>query len=242
MARVGKQADDIARIALLSEPSRRRLYDYIRGRGEPVGRDEAARVARISRSLAAFHLDRLAAAGLLETEYRRISGLTGRGAGRPAKLYSLSGRRVTVSLPENRYDVAGTVFVRMIEAGRGQAVRRGIRAVARDRGLEMGRELSARVGTGKPLRRAERALEELGYRPQRRKDVVRPRNCPFHDLVREAPQVVCAMNHALLAGLAAGLRTKAPGPEGRILAESDPDDGACCVRLRLVGSPGRPKS
>jgi predicted ArsR family transcriptional regulator len=242
MARVGKQADDIARIALLSEPSRRRLYDYIRGRGEPVGRDEAARVARISRSLAAFHLDRLAEAGLLEAQYRRISGLTGRGAGRPAKLYSLSGRRVSVSLPESRYDVAGTVLVRMTEPGRGQEAARGIRAVARERGLEMGRELSPRVGTGKPMRRAERALEEIGYRPERRKDVVRLRNCPFHDLVRESPQMVCAMNRALLAGVVAGLGTKASGTEGRIVAESDPDDGACCVRLRLVGSPGRPES
>ncbi|MGW4107219.1 transcriptional regulator, partial [Streptomyces sp. NPDC004976] len=52
---------DIAAIAALGEPTRRRLYDYVVGRRHPVGRDEAAEALGLARQTAAFHLDRLAA-------------------------------------------------------------------------------------------------------------------------------------------------------------------------------------
>ena len=52
-----------------------------------VDGNEAAASVGISRALAAFHLDRLVKDGLLIPEYRRLSGRTGPGAGRPAKLY-----------------------------------------------------------------------------------------------------------------------------------------------------------
>src|SRR5881409_1470979 len=64
----------IAAIASLDEPVRRELYLYVAGRGREVGRDEAARALRISRALAAFHLDKLVELGLLDAAYRRLSG------------------------------------------------------------------------------------------------------------------------------------------------------------------------
>src|SRR5256885_16968278 len=87
------ESQDIERVALLDEPARRRLYDFLIGRDAPVGRDEAAAGTGMSRGLAAFHLDRLAEAGLLEVEFRRLTGRTGPGAGRPAKLYRRAQRR-----------------------------------------------------------------------------------------------------------------------------------------------------
>jgi len=48
--------------------------------------------------LAAFHLDKLLEQGLLDVEFRRISGRAGPGAGRPAKLYRLSARQLEVTL------------------------------------------------------------------------------------------------------------------------------------------------
>ena len=50
---------EIAGVASLGDPVRRELYLYVAGRKGDVSRDEAARAARISRSLAGFHLDRL---------------------------------------------------------------------------------------------------------------------------------------------------------------------------------------
>ena len=91
--------DEIDGVAALAEPTRRRLYDLVAARDEPVGRDDAVEALGISRELAAFHLDRLVEAGLLQTEYRRRNGRTGPGAGRPAKLYRRADRVVEISLP-----------------------------------------------------------------------------------------------------------------------------------------------
>jgi predicted ArsR family transcriptional regulator len=56
---------DLDRVAALAEPVRRRLYEVVARAGEPVDRDDAAATAGVTRALAAFHLDRLVAAGLL---------------------------------------------------------------------------------------------------------------------------------------------------------------------------------
>ncbi len=64
-------------MSLLDEPARHRLYDWVVAQARPVGREEAAKAAKITRSLATFHLDRLAEAGLLEAGYRRLSGKVG---------------------------------------------------------------------------------------------------------------------------------------------------------------------
>ena len=64
-------------VALLDEPRRRRLYDYVSASDHAVGRDEAAAATDISRELAAFHLDRLARAGLLDTTVTDIEELFG---------------------------------------------------------------------------------------------------------------------------------------------------------------------
>ncbi len=112
------ESRDIERVALLDEPARRRLYDFVTGRDAPVGRDEAAAGTGLSRGLVAFHLDRLAEAGLLEVQFRRLTGRTGPGAGRPAKLYTRATRRVSVSLPASRYDLAGDLLASALEQQR----------------------------------------------------------------------------------------------------------------------------
>src|SRR4029079_17932770 len=96
---------DIRAVALLDEPVRRQLYDLVAARQQAVSRDEAARGAGISRALAAFHLDRLVEAGLLAVEYRRLSGRTGPGAGRPAKLYRRAPGEISVSVPDRHYEL-----------------------------------------------------------------------------------------------------------------------------------------
>ena len=68
-----------ARCTSTSSPSRSRS-----------SRDAAAQALGIGRPLAVFHLDKLVEAGLLEASFRRLSGKTGPGAGRPAKLYGRS--------------------------------------------------------------------------------------------------------------------------------------------------------
>ena len=106
---------DLASLAALAEPVRRDLYRYVAPRPQPVGRDEAARAVGISRALAAFHLDQLVTAGLLETEYRRTNGRTGPGAGRPSKLYRRAKRDLRVSLPNRQYELAARLFAAALD-------------------------------------------------------------------------------------------------------------------------------
>src|SRR5512135_3349010 len=95
----------LAGLASLDEPVRRRLYEYVGDQDWPVSRDEAAAAAGITRTLAAYHLDKLAEAGLLATSYQRPAGRAGPGAGRPAKLYRQAGQELTVSVPPRAYEL-----------------------------------------------------------------------------------------------------------------------------------------
>src|SRR2546425_2817228 len=61
--------DDVARVCSLGDPVRRRLYDYVARQHQPVGRDEAAAAVGISRSLAAYHLDRMVDDGLVDVSF-----------------------------------------------------------------------------------------------------------------------------------------------------------------------------
>src|SRR2546428_15779 len=142
----------IAAIASLHEPARRGLYLYVAGRRRDVGRDEAARALRISRALAAFHLDKLVQQGLLETSYRRLTGRRGPGAGRPAKLYRRSIRQVDFTLPRRRYELAGRLLAQALTAAGSPAARRMLRR------LEDHRLPLIRVAEGKSMLRAPAIL------------------------------------------------------------------------------------
>jgi predicted ArsR family transcriptional regulator len=226
----------IDELAVLAEPVRRALYDHVTGQSEPVGRDAAAAAVGIGRPLAAFHLDRLVDAGLLEVTYRRLSGRTGPGAGRPAKLYRRSKRELELSLPARRYDVAAGLFAEALSAGiAGTAsATEALDASARAYGESLGREARRRAG-----RRRGRAalvdaaidvLSEAGFEPARgESDLIVLRNCPFDAIARTHRDLVCGMNLSLMDGVIAGLR--ATGLE----AELDPQPGMCCVVWRRSG-------
>jgi predicted ArsR family transcriptional regulator len=132
----------ISVIATLDEPTRRRLYDYVVHQSAPVSRDDAAAALELPRTTAAFHLDRLADGGLFDVVYQRLTGLTGRtgpGAGRPAKLYQRSHHHLAVSLPQRHYDLAGRLLSSALE----HAERSGDspRVSLDQRAYQLGREL-----------------------------------------------------------------------------------------------------
>jgi predicted ArsR family transcriptional regulator len=222
----------IATIASLHDPVRRALYRYVTSRRRDVGRDEAARAVRISRALAAFHLDKLVGHGLLETSYRRLTGRRGPGAGRPAKLYRRSALELHVTLPARRYELAGRVLARALTAAPPTA-RRGLLRAARD----AGRALVRNGEVGGPRRRNELSavLRECGYAPApaRRDGEIRLHNCPFAALAAECQPLICEMNLALLRGVLAGLNARGVRavfrPSG---GGPSREPGSCCVLLR----------
>src|ERR671913_563267 len=93
----------ISGIAALDQPLRRDLYRLLSERDDWVTRDEASDALAVPRSVAAFHLDKLVDAGVVETSFERTSGRTGPGAGRPSKRYRRSADEVAASIPDRRY-------------------------------------------------------------------------------------------------------------------------------------------
>jgi predicted ArsR family transcriptional regulator len=225
---------ELTALSLLADPVRWRLYDYLRSSGTAVGRDEAAREINISRNLAAFHLDRMAEADLLEVEYRRLSGRSGRGAGRPAKLYRVAAKHFVVSLPATHYSLAGRILATAIEENRtGEdglaAVRRVAGRVGRELGSDLQRQCASRADA--PLGVAERAIRQLGYEPEHHADCVQLRNCPFDELADSHRELICEMNRALLADL-----LPAVGADGVSAEPVERRPGvSCCVRVTPPG-------
>jgi predicted ArsR family transcriptional regulator len=218
-------------LALLGEPVRRALYDWVVSAGRAVSRDEAAAGAGISRALAAFHLDRLVDEGLLTPEYRRLTGRTGPGAGRPAKLYARAQKEVSVSLPDRHYEVAARLFADAIEQLAGDTTPDPLRASARGLGQEVGdaarKQAGPRAGKRKRREALVGVLRDRGYEPAQGDDgEIRLRNCPFHALVDEHRSLVCGMNFALAEGLVEGLGDADLHP----CLNSQP--GFCCVAFR----------
>ena len=217
---------NLASLSSLDDPVRRRLYEIVRASTEPVGRDEAASAAGIARPLAVYHLDKLVESGLLAATYRRLTGRTGPGAGRPAKMYIRSDREFAVSVPPRDYELAARVLVRAVEADRSGASLDAVREEA----FGLGRELGDQARPARPG--LTQLLTEHGYEPVCDDGTIRLRNCPFHQLASRHRKAVCGMNLALIEGLIAGLRVPDRSP---VL---DPRDGHCCVAVTTTG--GRP--
>jgi predicted ArsR family transcriptional regulator len=229
--------DGLDAVASLGEPTRRSLYDYVAGTGGWVSRDQAADAVGLGRGTAAHHLDRLAADGLLEVDYRRMSGRQGPGAGRPAKLYRRARSEFGVSLPPRDYELAGRLLADAVDRARlgGTDVQDGLDEVAREEGRRVAEEASARLpGSGSGSGPVDvilgvllGVLAERGYEPRPADDgTVVLANCPFHQLARQHTDLVCGMNLALLAAAVGDL-----GETG-LAAHLEPEDDVCCVRLR----------
>src|SRR5690349_19183496 len=107
--------DGIGSVSALAEPSRRALYDHVSRQRTPVSREQAAEAVGLPLHSVKFHLDRLVDEGLLEVEFRRLSGRQGPGAGRPSKLYRRARAEVSVSLPARQYDLAAAVLADAVE-------------------------------------------------------------------------------------------------------------------------------
>lgn len=204
-------------LAALGEPTRRALYGYVAAQDRPVSRDEAAAATGTKRATATFHLERLVGDGLLEARFARVSGRTGPGAGRTAKLYARARRQFAVSLPPRRYEIAGEVLAGALE----QAQRRGtpVTEAVAEAAFQAGRRLAAGGADLADL------LSRSGYEPGPGPGhSIHLGNCPFHELAARHADLVCAMNLHLLRGVLGELGS---GAQARL----HPAEGRCCVTI-----------
>lgn len=219
-------ASQASGIGALAEPIRRALYEYVVSQPEAVSREQAATAVDVPTHTAKFHLDKLVDEGLLETEFRRLSGRSGPGAGRPSKLYLRSEREFAVSLPARRYDLVGHILASAVERAtrEGAPLTEVMGVVAAEEGRSAG--ASAASATGDDLDRLSETLTDQGYEARVEEETVLLANCPFDNLAKEHTALVCGLNQDYVQGVAEGL-----GAED-LEACLEPADGWCCVRTR----------
>ncbi|HET9876758.1 MAG TPA: helix-turn-helix domain-containing protein [Mycobacterium sp.] len=203
----------LAGLSSLDDPVRRRLYRHVASCDDPVARDDAAAAVGISRTLAAYHLDKLADAGILSVSYARPAGRTGPGAGRPAKRYTRTRQELSVSVPPRNYALLADLLVAAMADDGAGTVRSAVTAAAR----RAGQASAAQHGV-------LGALSECGFEPALTPDGhIELRNCPFDRLARQHTELVCDLNLQLIQGM---LEAAGDSPQRAVLA---PCDGRCCV-------------
>jgi predicted ArsR family transcriptional regulator len=223
----------ISGIAALEQPLRRDLYRLLAERGGWVGRDDAAEALGVARSVAAFHLDKLAEVGIVDVRFERPPGRSGPGAGRPAKLYRRAQDELSASVPDRHYELAGS----LLAAGVAESIRTGqpvggclstaAYTAGRHIGEEARRALGDRIRGEKHTEEVCGALARLGYEPSTdRPGDIALANCPFHRLAEEQRPLVCGMNLDFVDGLIEGM-----GGTARLKARLAPEPGRCCVHL-----------
>ena len=79
---------------------------------------------------------------------------------------------------------------------------------------------------GEALEAATECLEEHGFRPRAVRGGYVLTNCPFQELARDTPGVVCRMNLALVSAVLTALGVKA------VVTSLDAASDRCCVTLR----------
>ena len=219
----------VSSIGALAEPTRLALYRYVAGAAAAVSREQAADDMGIALHSVKFHLDRLVEEGLLEVEYRRLTGRTGPGAGRPSKLYRRTTRQLVrlaagaAIRPRGR---SARSSRRPVGAPWNPHRRGGTERGARHRLTDRGRPDSPRrTGRAATTARLIETLTDHGYEPRFVDEDVCLTNCPFDRLAAEHTELVCGMNLALVDGVIEGLNLRA------MSARLEPQPGFCCVKV-----------
>jgi predicted ArsR family transcriptional regulator len=229
MTRSVERVSRMTPFAVLAEPVRRRLFLFVASFAESVDREQAAKGVGVAPSVAAFHLDKLADAGVLTVEYRRPPGRTGPGAGRPAKRYRAVESEHSFTVPERHYEVAAAILARAVADAdtESRSITDSLHTAARSFGRTIGAG-SQSPGGHLPkgnLERVATVLAPYGYEPCITEGQLVLANCPFRALAEEFGEIICRMNLRLLKGVLKGAAAKG------LAARTDPSVGSCCVTI-----------
>ena len=193
------------------DPRRAQIVSVLEGAPEGLDASELGRRVGLHPNTVRWHLDVLARAGLV------TSAAEGRGApGRPRRLYRLVPAR-------DDYRSLASVLVATLaadEAGPDACARAG-----RDWGVALADGLA---GRDDPVGAVTGILAEHGFEPEASAAAITMRRCPFLELAKTSPAVVCAVHRGLIDG---ALRTLG-SPLTVAALEIFPRPDACVAHLK----------
>jgi len=183
----------VERLDTLGDPQLRRALMFARKRARPVTADDLARGLAIPRSAARWRLEKLAAAGLLQSAFERRNGRSGPGAGRPAKTYAPVGETSAIEFPRRRYETLVGVLAGILpRQRREQQLAEVGAAYAAELAAAMRLRPAATLGTA--LERLCRGLGRLGFHASVEavstdRATLVSATCPLRPLIFEHPEV-----------------------------------------------------
>ena len=174
------------RLSAVGDPGLRFALHFVRGAACAVTIDELAHHAAIHRNVARSRLERLAAAGLLETSVARA------GVGRPAKTYRAAPELAAIEFPAHHYED----LVGLLADGRTDL---------HDVGAAFGRRLAQAAGLrqGRSLDDVCAGLRRIGFQATREDDAIVTPTCPLRPLVAAQPQLA-TLDEGMWTGLVGG--------------------------------------
>lgn len=171
------------RLSAVGDPGLRSALAFVRGEEHAVTADELAAHDGVHRNVARSRLERLAAAGLVETQVARA------GVGRPAKTYGAAPELSTVEFPAHHYDD----LVGLLAEGRSDL---------REVGMTFGRMLAKAAGLKgtRSLDEVCAGLRRLGFQAAHEDGAIVTPTCPLRPLVAAQPRLA-AMDEGMWSGL-----------------------------------------
>ncbi|MGH9121586.1 MAG: helix-turn-helix transcriptional regulator [Acidimicrobiales bacterium] len=196
--------------AAFGDPTRRRMYLFVRDHPEGVTASQIAEHFELHSNVARHHLDKLSAAGYLSVFVTRSADA---GAGRPSKHYRVSGRQTGVEGLRREDDLLVLLLGRALAlVPSGQA-----ELMAEQVGEEYGRRLAGQIDISeesgpKSFRTALHAIADaltahgFAANAEDRGDTtaVVAEHCPFGEAATQHP-VICAVDRGMVRGLLSGL-------------------------------------
>ena len=205
------------------DPSRRRIYLFVREHAEGVTASEVAAHFDLHANVARHHLDKLAAGGYLTVFVPKGAG----GAGRPSKRYRGSAVEASLAPPRRGDDLL------VVLLGRALALLPPTEAaaMAEEVGEDYGRRLAAEMSSGDGQRSSRVALHAIadaltahGFEAHAEARggslALIKESCPFFATAKQHP-VICAVDRGLVRGMLAELSGGVVDGEGSSRALGD---------------------
>lgn len=190
----------------LADPTRREIMELVCGSERPLSAREVAEHFGLHVNAARMHLDKLVKGGILKVARSR-----GRKGGRPAHLYLWSDEDLDLHLPSRHYKILADVLAGCLDSWQEGAFPfcgEQAFAIGRDEALRHSPELARLPGDTRLAAVAEAWAEGIRKRGQRARLARNGQNdpavtflsCPFGELSRRYPRLVCAIHRGFEEG------------------------------------------